>query len=81
MFGFNGPEDGSADRYEARLARFDAADEPRRRHHFWWLVHNCVAHPLIGLVPVKAFFDFHDWTARRINEPSRSASQSEGGTA
>lgn len=39
----------------------------RPRHVFWWLVHNCVAHPMIGVAPVKACFDFHDWTSRKIN--------------
>lgn len=36
-------------------------------HHFWWFVHNCVAHPLIGLVPVKQAFEFHDYTSKKIN--------------
>lgn len=40
---------------------------PRAQHHFWWLLHNCVAHPAIGFVPVKATFDFHDWTSRKLN--------------
>lgn len=40
---------------------------PRVQHHFWWLLHNLVAHPAIGLVPVKATFDFHDWTSRKLN--------------
>lgn len=36
-------------------------------HHFWWFVHNCVAHPMIGLVPIKKFFQFHDFTSDKIN--------------
>lgn len=40
---------------------------PYIEHHFWWLLHNCVAHMLIGLVPVKWFFDFHDWTSKKLN--------------
>jgi hypothetical protein len=36
-------------------------------HRFWWLVHNCVAHPLIGVCPIKTFHDFHDWTSIKLN--------------
>lgn len=39
------------------------------KHHFWWFVHNCIAHPLIGLFPIKKTFEFHDYTSRRINVP------------
>lgn len=30
---------------------------------FWWLVHNCVAHPLMGVYPSPTTFKFHDMTA------------------
>lgn len=40
---------------------------PVIEHHFWWLTHNWAAHFLIGLVPVKPFFDFHDWTSKKLN--------------
>ena len=40
---------------------------PRVKHYIWWLIHNLVAHPAIGLVPIKATFDFHDWTSRKLN--------------
>lgn len=40
---------------------------PRTLHHFWWLMHNGVAHPLIAVAPVKPFFDFHDYTSDKIN--------------
>jgi hypothetical protein len=36
------------------------------RHYFWWVVHNIIAHILIGLIPIKTFFDFHDWTSKRL---------------
>jgi hypothetical protein len=36
-------------------------------HHFWWFVHNCIAHPMIGLFPVRATFSFHDYTSDKIN--------------
>lgn len=42
-------------------------DLPRVKHFVWWLIHNCVAHPIIGVAPVKVAFDFHDWTSRKLN--------------
>lgn len=40
---------------------------PIIEHHFWWLTHNIIAHTLIGLIPIKLFFDFHDWTSKKLN--------------
>lgn len=40
---------------------------PKTIHHFWWVVHNAVAHPLIAIAPVKPFFAFHDYTSDKIN--------------
>jgi len=40
---------------------------PVIEHHFWWILHNNIAHLLIGLIPIKLFFDFHDWTSRKLN--------------
>lgn len=39
-----------------------------RVHHYgWWVLHNCVAHPLMGFLPFKIFFDFHDWTSEKLD--------------
>ncbi len=69
MFGFDKPEDGSAERFAARKPLFEAAFErlPHARYYLWWLVHNCVSHPLIGVAPIRRFFAFHDWTSRRMH--------------
>lgn len=67
MFGFDQPEDGSEDRFYKRLEDFRQKAIPVAVHHAWWVVHNCVAHPLIGLIPIKTFFNFHDYTSRKIN--------------
>jgi len=40
---------------------------PVIEHHFWWLTHNWLARFMIGLIPVKPFFDFHDWTSKKLN--------------
>jgi len=60
--GFTGPEDGSEARYDKRKA-----EHPWFKHTAWWFVHNCVAHVLIGILPLKLFFDFHDWTSRKMH--------------
>lgn len=60
--GFDRPEDGSAQRYVARRSA-----RPWVAHTFWWVVHNAVSHLLIGLVPIKPFFRFHDWTSRKMH--------------
>jgi len=40
---------------------------PLAQHYAWWLVHNLVAHPAIGIAPIKTTFAFHDWTSRKLN--------------
>ena len=60
---------GAHDRYTDRVRGQRAADKPLWLYYAWWVVHNCVAHPLIGVAPVKAFFDFHDFTSGKINQP------------
>jgi hypothetical protein len=67
MFGFDKPEDGSQQRFKARVKEFKKKQIPVLLHHYWWLVHNCIAHPLIGIAPCKNTFDFHDYTSRKIN--------------
>lgn len=61
-YGFAEPEDGSEARYEKRRA-----SQSPMRHAFWWWAHNCVAHPLIGLLPRRFAFEFHDWTSRKLH--------------
>jgi hypothetical protein len=72
MFGFLFREmemTGSGDRFPKRIEKFRKAEKrfPILQHYFWWFVHNCVTHPLIGLIPVKPFFQFHDWTSVKLN--------------
>lgn len=40
---------------------------PLLAHHFWWLTHNCIAHPLLAFAPKKLSVRFHDWTAKYLN--------------
>jgi hypothetical protein len=58
-------ETGSEDRFKAQT---DAhAPLPVIEHRAWWLVHNLIAHPLIGILPVRFAFKFHDWTSRQMS--------------
>jgi hypothetical protein len=61
--------DGSRYRYGKRQRRWeeDVRVLPRLRHHGWWLLHNVVAHPVLGVLPVPAAVRFHDWTSRHLN--------------
>lgn len=72
MFGFTRFEmesTGSAERFPIRVEKFKKKRKflPVVQHYFWWFVHNCITHPLIGLIPVKPFFQFHDWTSVKLN--------------
>ena len=64
-------ESSSYLRFYHRLGRFKARKSsfPRTRHAFWWVLHNCIAHIGIGLVPIKITFQFHDWTSKKLNTP------------
>jgi hypothetical protein len=70
MFDFKEPEDGSEIRFHQRVSVWQEINPhglPRAKHHFWWMLHNLVAHPAIGIAPSRTTFDFHDWTSRKLN--------------
>lgn len=60
-------ESGSEDRFNKRIENFKKVNKPIYKHHVWWIIHNCVAHPLIGFFPCKKTFEFHDYTSKKIN--------------
>lgn len=66
MFGFDKPEDGSHERFGQRLNQFRKKGINLAVHHAWWIIHNAVAHPLIGFLPIKSTFKFHDFTSNKI---------------
>ncbi len=59
---FSQTEEGSQERFDKRKS-----EVPWLKHTLWWLVHNCVAHPLIGILPFTPFFKFHDWTSVKMH--------------
>ncbi len=67
----------SAERFAARQARFITryGRSGSVRHVGAWLVHNCIAHPLLGLKPGATTLRIHDATADWLNlAPVPSAS-------
>ncbi len=47
---------------------------PDEKHDALWILHNAVAHPLLGILPCKATVALHDktssWLARKENPKS-----------
>ena len=54
-------------RFDHRIDKYQEAQRHVLGHHFWWFIHNCVAHPLIGVLPIRPCFYLHDFTADKIN--------------
>lgn len=50
--------------YNARSVAWGSGLVARVKFKLWWLLHNCVFHPLVGLVPVKRVFKLHDWSGK-----------------
>ena len=65
---FSGPPSTTKERFKTRVALHKYQKKSVSRHHFWWFMHNCVAHPFIGLFPKWDWtFKFHDYTSDKIN--------------
>lgn len=67
MFDFDGPEDGSADRFAEDQKVWEDHPAGKIKHLGWWLIHNVIAHPLIGVLPVHFALQFHDYTSRQMH--------------
>lgn len=63
------PKEGSAQRYRERIEKFKADGKafPRVRHYLFWVLHNLVAHPILGLIPNQVTVDFHEVTSKWLN--------------
>lgn len=59
---------GSRERYYYRQFKWTKKQVslPLVRHHFWWLLHNCISHPLL-VIPNDFTIWFHDWTSQYLN--------------
>ena len=54
----------SYDRHRLRIKKWPNKKIPI--FIFWWLTHNAIAHFLIAFLPFKLFFNFHDFTSKKI---------------
>jgi hypothetical protein len=60
---------GSEARYYARKKKWEQEVSllSQLRHHGWWLLHNAVSHPWLGVAPSLSAIWFHDYTSMRLN--------------
>lgn len=56
----------AAARYAFRIPKHRS----KLSHSAYWLLHNCVAHPILGLIPDDKTIAFHELTSRWLNTPS-----------
>lgn len=54
-------------RFLNRVDKWNDVNKSQLIHLFWWFVHNCISHPIIGICPIKVAFRFHDYTSDKIN--------------
>lgn len=59
----------SNERYHVRIQRFidSGSKHPKLSHHFFWLLHNCVAHPILGFYVSQSAIEFHQITSNWLN--------------
>jgi hypothetical protein len=67
---------GSAERYRARIEKFekDGKPWPKLRHHALWMLHNLVAHPILGVMPIEPVVELHELTSAWLNHVPSSQS-------
>ena len=39
-----------------------------KRNYGWWLFHNLISHPLVGLLPFGLFFRLHEYSSVRMRQ-------------
>lgn len=54
-------------RFRNRIWKYRDSGKNVLIHHFWWFVHNAIAHPIIAVCPTHRAFRFHDYTSDKIN--------------
>lgn len=42
---------------------------PNPQNIWWWIIHNLIIHPLIGIIPCKITFNLHDLSAKNMKTP------------
>lgn len=47
-------------------------------HHVWWVFHNCIVHPLAGLIPIGPVLRLHDLSSNHLNASGRAETKAIG---
>lgn len=68
----------SQDRYRHRRLLWEKNHRvlPQARHHVWWVLHNLLSHPVLGVWPSTRAIRFHDWTSHHLNQRKKVYYQS-----
>ena len=59
-------ESGSEQRFHRIIEKLKNKNNGVYKYRFWWIVHNCLAHFMIGIFPCKFSFKFRDYTSKKI---------------
>lgn len=46
---------------------YDVSFLPIIRYRIWWLIHNCMVHPMLAILPIRLVLFAHDWTGYKLN--------------
>lgn len=57
----------SRERYFSRKKKFKGF-KGKIEHHILWMIHNCIAHPVLGIYVCNKTLKFHDNTSALLNE-------------
>ena len=71
---FDTQDRGSEWRYWERIHEHAWRKVSVHKHNFWWIMHNVVAHPLLGIAPGAKTVRFHDYTSEHLNLDSKVSS-------
>ncbi len=42
-------------------------DNGYAEYQLWWLFHNCISHPILGILPCKQTVKLHQWASLKLN--------------
>jgi hypothetical protein len=54
-------------RFDLRIEDHKSAGVHVLTHHFHWVLHNLVIHPIIAVCPFTWAFKLHDWSSSKLN--------------
>jgi hypothetical protein len=72
--------EGSHERFQIRRLYFrnDKKPHPELRHAALWVLHNCVAHPILAVSPGPMAAEFHELTSQWLRNQHRDHSAGRG---